>query len=109
MVKNIASVVAVSLLIGIAAYAASTEPIKVPAQAPTTVRQTELGFPVVGIAAEDGKVTPFIFKGVVLLLREDGVVGWKLSPDLQKRFERDMKSGKLMELPFTFKLGNDKN
>lgn len=56
----------------------------------------ELGYPAVGRLSNDpdDKMQLAIYKGVVLVLRPDGSVGWKLSPKLRERFDEDMKSGK---------------
>lgn len=88
LIVTLLSVVGVS-------YAASIKKVEVKKD-----EGIRLGYPVVGIV-EEGEAKTAVYKGIVFVLRPDGSVGWEMSPELRKRFERDMKSGK--PLPILYK------
>lgn len=56
-----------------------------------------LGNPVIGTVTKDGKLQATLVAGIVLTLRNDGVIGWKLSPEAKKQFEEEEKKG--LKLP----------
>lgn len=87
MKKIITAVLLISYA-ALAAYAVNKVAVEKPTEA------IELGYVVVGLD-DDGEGTKVaVYKGVNLVLRPDGTVGWKMSKKLRERFDRDMKSGK---------------
>ena len=86
----------------------ATPPVAVPASkfeflvhkvaAPTTpgsgaVEFLPIGNPVVGSINKKGKLVATIIGSVTLVLRSDGLVGWKLSEEAEEQFRKEADKG----------------
>lgn len=98
--KTLIGFVVVATFVG-ALHAASLNNKPLPSKMPKAgALDFDLGFPVIGKLDsttqddEENKKDVVIYRGIILVLREDGTIGWKLSPALAKRFEEEMREDK---------------
>jgi len=92
---NINKFVAVAAVIfvgymGIVAWAGN---LNIPKPAQDKVVETELGTPVIASIGKDGKPILIVIKEIIMTVRSDGTLGWKLSPEFAKKFEEEAKQG----------------
>lgn len=66
---------------------------KLPKPTQDKVVETELGTPVIAGVDKDGKPILIVIKELIMTVRSDGTLGWKLSPEFAKQFEEEAKKG----------------